>query len=195
MSEFEQQIVEILERAKADSLLVAYHREDQEPGYFCCGFFREVEDGFAIFDDVGKFGYSDNEDAEAEAEISAISWVEVDTPYLHGMQTIYNHRDRFVAPMESPVLDEPMSIWHAVAEACREQRCCKFWLGGEDQEFGFVRRFEAPLVELEMVHEDDGSIAGRRTIRMELIDSLRMGSRHEEMVQFLYESRYKFLDA
>jgi len=193
LTEFEKALLDVLESARKEGKMVAYQLNEQLDDMFLCGFFLRMEEAnLCIFEDVGRFGFPENDGpTEEEAiEISDIAWVETDTPFLHGLSAIYEYRDRFLCPLETPILHEPTRIWQGVAEAARERNLVKFWLRSDEEQFAYVRRFESPLVELELVHEDDGSVAGTRLMTLTEINSMRMGSRTEEMIQFLYDSRY-----
>ncbi len=66
--------------------LVAYHRHDQEVGFFCVGWFDRFEGTEAIFADVPKEVFGGD---SVGVDLDNIAWIQQDTPYLRGLEQVW----------------------------------------------------------------------------------------------------------
>ncbi len=86
MDRFRDQLKLALMHSARERRLVAYGRDDQEPGRFCVGWFMRFEDDAAIFVDVPKDVFGGR---ELKIAMHDVEWIRTDTPYLRGLEQIW----------------------------------------------------------------------------------------------------------
>lgn len=173
MSRFEEQIQLALMHSARERRLVAYHRCDQEPGFFCVGWFLRFEEGEAIFRDVPKDVFSDE---EVVVSLQEIEWIQTDTPYLRGLEQLYVGGEAIATGMDGRLYTELEYVETLLRDAWESGRVIEIAL--EDDEFNCAQVLDVDQ-DAALIQEfflDDASAMGTRWCRIPSIWAVRAHS-------------------
>ncbi|MBL8059484.1 MAG: hypothetical protein JNK63_02070 [Chthonomonas sp.] len=149
-------------QARRDNRLVAYARQDQVGGCFCCGWFLRFEDDFAIFLDVPSECFGG---LETEVHLAELLWVMIDSPYLRGLEQLWMVSD----PTQSAIgrqFTEFEYIETVLKEAWEQGQVVSIRLSDDCDAIRVqVLEVEGNFVCVQELNDDDASSQGIRWCR------------------------------